>query len=188
MQSIRTLLKGLTLEDLREWAGSKIYNRGKEYVPCVSELSRTEDGTLVAWVSGTDEYATWVRPEGSGDFDHDCTCPYEDWGPCKHAVAVVLAAGAQLKRDEEIPLLDPDDDLYLEAFEDEDHWAEEEDEFDPDQSPVSPPKGRSPQIEAMLAGKTRDELQVLLVEMALDFPEVSRRLHDTARLEGGQVD
>ena len=40
----------------------------------------------------------------------------------------------------------------------------------------------------MLAGKTRDELQALLVELALDFPEVSRRLVDTVRLETGQVD
>ena len=75
MQSIRTMLEGLTLEDLREWAGSKIYNRGKDYVSCVSQLSRTEDGMLVAWVSGSDEYATSVRRNEQGDFDFDCTCP-----------------------------------------------------------------------------------------------------------------
>jgi hypothetical protein len=45
MQAIRTMLKGLTHEDLRDWAGSKIFNRGKDYVSCVSQLSRTEDGT-----------------------------------------------------------------------------------------------------------------------------------------------
>lgn len=188
MKSIRTMLKGLTLEDLRDWAGSKIYNRSKEYVACVSQLSRTEDGTLVAWVSGTDEYATSVRHEGQGAFDYDCTCPYEDWGPCKHVVAVLLAASEQLKRDEDIPVLDPDDDLYLEAFEDDDDWTEEEDDPGVDDSPLRSSKGRSPRIENMLAGKTRDELQALLVELALDFPEVSRRLRDTARLEGGQVD
>jgi len=182
------MLKGVTLEDLREWAGSKIYNRGKEYVPCVSQLSRTGDGTLVAWVSGSDEYATSVRHEGKGDFDYDCTCPY-DWGPCKHAVAVLLAAAAQLKRNEEIPLLDPDDDLYLEAFEDDDDdWVDDEDEFDPDESPADPPKGRSPRIETMLAGKTRDELQTLLVDLALEFPDVARRIRDAAQLETGQID
>lgn len=189
MNSVSNMLKGLTLEDLREWAGSKIYNRGKEYVACVSQLSRTEDGTLVAWVSGTDEYASSVRHEGKGEFDYDCTCPYDDWGPCKHVVAVLLAAAEQLKRNAEIPLLAPDDDLYLEAFdEDDDDWTEDEDDLDVDEAPLNPAKGRSPQIEAMLAGKTRDELQALLVELALDFPEVSRRLRDTARLEGGQVD
>lgn len=185
MQSIKTMLEGLTVEDLREWAGSKIYNRGKEYLPCVSQLSRTEDGTLVAWVSGTDEYATSVRHEGDGEFGYDCTCPY-DWGPCKHVVAVLLAASERLKRKEEIPLLDPADDLYLEAFEEDDDWIED----DPggDDSPARPPQGRSPQLEALLAEKSQDELQALLAELAHDFPEVSRRLRDTARLEDGQID
>lgn len=188
MHSTKKMLEGLTLEDLREWAGSKIYNRGKDYADCVSQLSRTEDGRLVAWVSGTDEYATSVRHEGDGDFAYDCTCPY-DWGPCKHAVAVVLAAAGQLQRNQEIPLLDPDDDLYLEAFDaDDDDWPEEGDDVDPEVASVSSPKGRAPQIEALLAEKNRDELQTLLVELALDFPEVSRRLRDTARLETGQVD
>ena len=186
MQSIKDLLQGLTLEDLREWAGSKIYNRGKEYVPCVSQLSRTEDGTLAAWVSGSDEYATTVRYEGQGEFDYDCSCPYDDWGPCKHAVAVLLAAAGQLRKNEDLPLLDPDDDLYLDAFEeDEDDWLEDDDE---PTTCNALPKGLSPQIEAMLAQKSADELRKLLVDLALDFPEVARRLSDTERLEGGQID
>ena len=116
LNSIKAMLNGLTHEDLREWAGSKIYNRGKEYVKEVSQLSRTEDGTLVAWVSGADEYATSIRQESEGEFGYDCTCPYDYSGPCKHAVAVLLAAAEQLKRGEDIPLLDPEDDLYFEAF------------------------------------------------------------------------
>ena len=184
------MLEGLTIEDLREWAGSKIYNRGKEYMPCVSQLSRTEDGTLVAWVSGTDEYATSVRRDAAGDFAYDCTCPYDHWGPCKHVLAVLLAAAGQLQRNLAIPLLDPQDDLYFEAFDDEggDEWREDAEDIDPDQVPLRMPKGRAPQIEKLLAEKSRDELQTLLVELALDFPEVSRRLRDTARLETGQVD
>ncbi|MDT8445119.1 MAG: SWIM zinc finger family protein, partial [Desulfuromonadales bacterium] len=188
MKSIREMLKGVTLEDLRDWAGSKIYNRGKGYVSNVSQLSRTEDGTLVAWVSGSDEYATSVRHEGKGDFDSDCTCPYDDWGPCKHAVAVLLAAAEQLKQYQDIPLLDPDDDLYLEAFDEDDDWLEEDEDDDREESSSEPPKGRSPQLEKQLADKSRDELQALLIELALDFPEVSRRLRDTIRLETGQVD
>ncbi len=189
MKSIREMLKGLSLEDLREWAGSKIYNRGKEYVSCVSQLSRTEDGTLVAWVSGSDEYATSVKHEGAGDFDSDCTCPYDYWGPCKHAVAVLLAAAEQLKQNRDIPLLDPDDDLYLEAFDEDDDWLEEDGNDDLDEESLAGlSKGRSPQLEKLLADKSRDELQGLLVELALDFPEVSRRLRDRGRLETGQVD
>jgi len=189
MKSIREMLQGLTLEDLREWAGSKIYNRGKDYVSCVSQLSRTEDGTLVAWVSGTDEYATSIRHEGDGDFDSDCTCPYDDWGPCKHAVAVLLAAAEQLKQHKDIPLLDPDDDLYLEAFDEDDDWLEEDEEDAwEDESSDGLSRGRSPRLEKLLADKSRDELQALLIELALDFPEVSRRLRDRGRLESGQVD
>ncbi len=189
MQSIRTMLQGLTLEDLRQWAGSKIYNRGKEYVPCVSQLSRTEDGSLVAWVIGTDEYATSVRREGQGVFDYDCTCPYDYGGPCKHVLAVLLAAAGQLKRGQEIPLLDNDDDLYREAFDEEDSdWLENEEDSDQDEVPVRQPKTRSSQIEKSLAAKSRDELQALLVELAVDFPDVFRRIRDMGRLETGQVD
>jgi uncharacterized Zn finger protein len=147
MQLIRNMLKGLTLEDLREWAGSKIFNRGKEYVDCVSQLSCTEDGTLVAWVSGTDEYATSVRHDGKGGFGYDCTCPYDDWGPCKHVVAVLLAAAEQLKRSQEIPLLDPEDDLYLEMFDDFEEdtdeaflESDEDEDFDLEDSPRKPAK------------------------------------------------
>jgi uncharacterized Zn finger protein len=184
------MLKGLTHEDLREWAGGKIYNRGKDYMASVSQLSHTEDGTLVAWVSGGDEYATSVRRDGKADFDFDCTCPYEDVGPCKHVVAVLLAAAEQLKQHREIPLLDPEDDLYLELFgdrEDAGDWEEDED-LEPDDSPRRPLKGRSPQIESLLAGKSREELQALLVDLALDYPEVARRIRDAGRLETGQVD
>ncbi len=187
MQSLRKMLEGITHEDLRQWAGSKIFNRGKDYVPCVSHLSRTEDGTLVAWVSGTDEYATSVRYEDLDEFDFDCTCPYDDWGPCKHVVAVLLAAAGELKRNREIPLLDPDDDLYLEAFEDDDHdWMEE----DQDQNDACVRLGEktSSEFEKLLREKSRDELQALLIELALDYPEVSRRLRDTAQLESGQID
>jgi len=145
MKLIRTMLKGLTHEDLRDWAGGEIFNRGEEYVDCVSQLSCTGDGTLVAWVSGSDEYATSVRRDEQGDFDFDCTCPYDDVGPCKHVVAVLLATAEQLKRYQEIPLLDPEDDLYLEMFDDleedidgADHESEEDDDLDLEDSPRKP--------------------------------------------------
>lgn len=201
MQSTRTMLKGLTHEDLRQWAGSKIFNRGKDYVACVSELSRTEGGTLAAWVSGTDEYATTVRRDDEGDFEYGCTCPYDGGGPCKHVVAVLLAALEEVKRNREIPLLDPDDDLYLEAFDDlpeDDDWGDDDDDdeddddddedFDADDSPRTRVKGQAQQIESILAAKSRDELQTLLVSLAVDFPEVNRRICEAAQLETGQVD
>ncbi len=149
MQSIRKMPAGVTHEDLRQWAGRKIFNRGKDYVPCVSQLSRTEKDML-------------------------------------------LAAAGELKKKKAIPLLDPNDDLYLEAFEENDHdWLDEEEEEE-DQAPedacVRLTKKTSSELEKLLSEKSRDELQTSLSELALDYPEVSRRLRDTARLETGQID
>ena len=68
VKSINTVLRRLTFDDLHDWAGEKILNRGKGYVKRVGQLSRTEDNTLVAWVTGGERYATSVRTDGAGDF------------------------------------------------------------------------------------------------------------------------
>ena len=97
-------MRQLTLDDLHDWVGETILNRGKGYVKRVDQLSRAQDNTLFAWVTGSERYATSVRVGEAGDFEHVYSCPY-DWGPCKHAVAVVLAATECFKREETIPLL-----------------------------------------------------------------------------------
>jgi uncharacterized Zn finger protein len=80
----------LTWDDLEQWVGGKILARGQRYQGQgrVSELAATSDGGLVAWVSGTEEYATKVVMEEEGRPDSVCTCPYAI--NCKHGVAVVL--------------------------------------------------------------------------------------------------
>lgn len=188
MKTVETILPGLTHTELREWAGDRIYNRGRSYVSRVSQLSRCEDGSLAAWVSGSDEYATTVRRDGEGDFDYDCSCPYDD-GPCKHAVAVLLAAVEALKAKREIPLLDPFDDLALELFGDPED-DEEPDGDEPEPDAVNADGDRSPRsrIESLLSGKSREELLALLVDLASDFPDVARRISDASRLEAGKVD
>ena len=108
MAAIDTILRKTTLGDLRDWAGEAVLNRGKGYVERVEQLSRTQDNALVAWVTGGDEYATLARVLGHGSFEHTCTCPYS-MGPCKHAVAVILAAAQHIKRKQEIPLLDEEE-------------------------------------------------------------------------------
>ena len=124
------------------------------------QLSRTEDNTLAAWVSSSERYATSIRIDESGDFEYFCTCPYS-WGPCKHTVAVILAAAEQVKRKESIPLLDENDDLY-EAFygdpEENDEWLD--DDWDDDDSIHPPPQHTKTQakIEKILGDKSRDEL------------------------------
>jgi uncharacterized Zn finger protein len=57
-RSIETILRKLDFDDLLHWAGEKIGNRGKSYVKHVDQLARTEDNALVAWVTGTERYAT----------------------------------------------------------------------------------------------------------------------------------
>lgn len=192
MKSLKKMLQGITHEDLREWAGSKIYQRGKEYVPCVSQLSQTADGALTAWVDGTDDYATWVRGDDKDKFAFHCTCPYDDWGPCKHVVAVLLAAAEQIGKNREIPLLAPEDALYLEAFadsdEDEEEDWDEDDDFDEDVAPPRSRKKPSAQVETMLADKSREELLALLLDLAADFPEVGRKIREAGQLATGRVD
>lgn len=98
MKTIENNLKKLTFDDLREWAGEKIVERGRGYLRSVNTLSSTQDGGLAAWVSGSQRYATSVRFGACGELTSFCTCPYDWGGPCKHAVAVVVAAAEQVKQ------------------------------------------------------------------------------------------
>jgi uncharacterized Zn finger protein len=97
--------KNLSWADLREWAGSKILSRGKDYQKSgqVEDLALTPDDALIAWVLGTHRYATLVGVQ-KGELVSDCNCPYDD--TCKHAVAVVLAGLDFLKK--KLPFVEPD--------------------------------------------------------------------------------
>lgn len=187
METIHAVLRKLTLEDLREWAGSKILSRGQSYLMNVKGLSYLEDGTLAAWVSGSDLYTTSVCLSTDGDFDYSCTCPY-DWGPCKHAVAVVLAAAKQLKQKKEIPLLNHNDDLYQALFDDTD---EDDTDDDEDTEPASelPTKGTpgSTGLHRILDGMGKDELIRVIKEAAASYPEIKRDLLESKQLADGKV-
>jgi len=69
VKTLNTHLRKLTYDDLHDWAGETILNRGKGYLKRVDQLSRTQDNTLVAWVTGSERYATSVRIDDNGDFD-----------------------------------------------------------------------------------------------------------------------
>jgi uncharacterized Zn finger protein len=181
MEKIKALLSNLTTNDLKEWAGAKIFNRGKSYIANVSGLSRTGDGALAAWVSGSDAYATTVGLDPDGDLEYLCTCPY-DGGPCKHAVAVLLAAAEQVKGNREIPLLDEDDDLYLELFDatDDDDYEGDDDWQIEDEEPELPRKGAGATKRwSIKAGKileklSQEELVEMLIDLAGRYPEIER--------------
>ena len=180
MQSTETMLAGLDSQELVAWADATIYARAKSYVDSVSELSRTEDGWLVARGSGSREYVTMVRRIGEGEFDQACTCPYDHGGPCKHVVAVLLAALVRVKRHEEIPVLQPDDELYLELADYLDGKSDDDGRCDESGEPTA--------VEAMLAGKSREELLEIVASLVREFPGAARWLGEREQLATGKID
>lgn len=191
MKSINTILKKLTFDDLQDWAGEKVLNRGKGYVKRIDRLSRIEDNTLAAWVTGGERYATSVRIGDTDDFEYFCTCPYS-WGPCKHAVAVILAAAEHIKRKEMIPVLDEDHDLHEALFggsQEEDEWID--DEWEDDNAAHSPTPRRTKvqaKVGKILENKSREELLDLLINLSGQFPDVRQHIAEKEQLASGQVD
>src|ERR1039457_1020011 len=192
MKKISAVLRNLALDDLREGAGAKILNRGKSYVRNVKGLSRTEDGTLAAWVSGSEEYATSVHLDSDGDFDYFCTCPY-DWGPCKHTVSVVLAAAEHVKQKKTIPLLAENDDLFQALFDDsnddygdDDEWGEE---YEDSEFIAAPATGMGKaRLRKIFEGMDNEELVALLMDLSGRYPEIERGMLEKEQLATGRVD
>lgn len=80
---------------LRELAGGKAYARGEDYHQNgnVAILS-IEPKRVLAQVSGTEDYRTELTGRGK-HIGGSCSCrAFEDWGFCKHMVAVALTANA----------------------------------------------------------------------------------------------
>jgi hypothetical protein len=83
----------LDVNALRELAGEKVFARGEAYHRDgrVTILS-LEPGRALAQVEGTEDYRAALTWTG-GRIGGECSCPaFEDWGVCKHMVAVALAA------------------------------------------------------------------------------------------------
>ena len=191
MKSINTILRKLTFDDLRDWAGETILNRGNSYVKRVDQLSRTEDNTLAAWVTGGEQYATSVRVDKAGHFEYFCTCPYS-WGPCKHTVAVIQAAVGYVKRKETIPLLDEANNLHEALYgdmEENDEWLDEEweDDYSVDNSAPRYTKAQA-KVGKILEDKSREELLNLLINLSGRFPDVRKHIVEKEQLASGQVD
>lgn len=173
----------LTWDDLNEWAGSKIVSRGRAYQQrgCVSELAQTEAGALVAWVDGSDRYATRVDMLDDGALDSICTCPYEL--SCKHGVAVLLEYLERVKNDRRVPRAAGDDDrlqLLENAGED---WADKTGE---NEMALSHHAGK--EIDFFLKGKTREQLVELIRELAWQFPVIAQDLSDRQQIISGNTE
>lgn len=171
--------EALTWNDLTDWAGSKIVSRGKNYQRngYVKDLARTPDGNLVAWVDGTERYATRVFFEDD-ELESICSCPY--WDTCKHAVAVVIEYLKRVENNRCVPKAKKGDDR-LELLEDENL----DDEPNDDENAMS--EDMRQDIDGFLKNKTKAQLIDLIHELTEQYPEMARDLSDRKQLVSGNT-
>ena len=182
--------EGLTWNDLTAWAGNKIVSRGKNYQRSgyVKDLAHTPDGSLVAWVDGTERYATQVFFEDD-ELESDCTCPY--WDTCKHAVAVIVDYLEKLKKKVEIPKATQKDRRVklLKEFFDDEAGIDEDDDFD-DFEDVDYQKHKEVDnrfLDPFLKKHTKAQLVDLIKELAGRYPLVMAHLRNQNNLSKGDV-
>lgn len=167
----------LTWNDIEAWADGKIVSRGKNYQRQgrVSDLAVTADGSLIAWVDGSERYATRVVMDEDGLPDSICTCPYAS--DCKHAVAVVIEYLDRVENNRSVPQAKQDDErlkLLADEGRDDDENAMSED--------------LRQDIDGFLKGKTKAQLIDLIHDLAGQYPEMARDLADRKQLISGNIE
>jgi uncharacterized Zn finger protein len=199
----------LTWDDLEAWACVRSVERGRSYQRSgrVQDLARTEDGGLLAWVRGTQRYATVVERAKDGEDTSElasrCTCPVGH--RCKHAVAVVVAYLDALQHGHDVPVAagsdrrlrllageERDEETGAELAEEEDEEAEEEWPGSARRSRAARPAraqaaGRSDQVRTYLEGLPPAELVTYLLNLAAQYPEVGRELQTRSALATGEA-
>lgn len=170
----------LTWNDIEAWASGEIASRGKNYQQQgrVADLAVTDDGSLIAWVDGSERYATRVVMDEDGLPDSICTCPYER--DCKHGVAVVIEYLKRVENNRSVPKANQDDDrlkLLADEYRDEPNDAENGMSEDLRQD-----------IDAFLQGKTKAQIIDLIHDLAGQYPEMARELSDRKQLISGNTE
>lgn len=168
----------LTWNDIEAWAGVKIVSRGQNYQRqgCVSDLAVTDDGSLIAWVDGSERYATKVVMDEDGLPGSTCTCPYER--DCKHGVAVVMEYLKRVENNRGVPQAKQDDQrLKLLDRDGEPHDDENVMSEDIRQD-----------IDVFLKGKTKAQLIDLIHDLAGQYPEMARDLSDRKQVISGNIE
>lgn len=184
----------LDLATLESWTGAKTISKGREYQRKgrVTSLACSHDGSLVAWVTGSEQYATIVTNKNG--LDSACTCPVRQ--SCKHAVAVVLEYFAFREKAVPVPSLAPDDprialldDLFPDAFpgenkDVEDNRLQMSRSHHPDPDPCGIKRPHSP-LRHYLDTMKKKELLDLMEELMEQFPEVGQEISDRRSLAEG---
>jgi uncharacterized Zn finger protein len=205
----------LSWDDLTEWAGSRSVDRGRAYQKQrrVHDLAISEDGWLLATVTGGSRYAVTVwyepSPKRRGVICSRCTCPVGA-SSCKHAVAVVAEYLQRLSGGEKTPTANQNDDRW-ELLADETGDADkgdaddleldvdsEDDEVDEEfyvrrhrHQVVSEKKARKAtdeKIRRHIEAKNREELVALVWSLTERFPELREEFNDRIALGEGNVD
>jgi uncharacterized Zn finger protein len=183
--------KKLTWSDIQTWTGGTITSRGQSYQRsrAVRDLALTPDGGLVAWVQGTERYATRVDIKDE-ELASDCTCPYD--GSCKHAVAVVLDYLEKLKQNLKVSTVSENDERLLllsgEMDDDLEDAFDSENDYDPEETrseiTVSPRREKtgSVSLHAYLEKQGKDQLITMLETIAERYPSAKVFLFDISSL------
>ncbi|MEW6348329.1 MAG: SWIM zinc finger family protein [Thermodesulfobacteriota bacterium] len=206
----------LTWDDLNSWAGSTILSRGRSYQNEVGDLRVTKDGTILAWVQGTDRYATMATMNASGMLSATCSCPY--YGvPCKHAVALVLAYLDAVKHRRQVPEASDDDrrlrmlrrgdeDLFSDDDDEEeggyydddgdDDGDDEDSEYDDDPEEPMPVKAYARRtkkgqgtdvVTERLERMSKNQLVEFVLDLIGQYPEIRGRIEEEEALKDGRV-
>lgn len=203
----------LSWDDLAEWAGSRSVDRGRTYQKQgrVHDLAISEDGWLLATVTGGARYAVTVWHESTakkaGAIYSRCTCPVGSSG-CKHAVAVVAEYLERLSASEDTPVANQDDDRWeLLADETGDESEDEADNLDrytgddegeqvyyvhrhrhPEASGRKTLETSNEKIRKHIEAKSHDELVELVWTLTERFSELREEFRDRIALGEGKVD
>jgi uncharacterized Zn finger protein len=166
----------LTWKDIETWAGGTTVSRGKNYQRQgrIADLAVTDDGGLIAWVKGSELYATQVVIDEDGLPDSICTCPYER--DCKHGVAVVLEYLKQIENNCRVTKAKQDDErliLFAGGSRDDDEGLVPED--------------IRQDIDDFLQGKTKAQLINLIHDLAGQYPEMAREIADRKQVISGNT-
>jgi uncharacterized Zn finger protein len=167
----------LIWKDIETWAGRTIVSRGRNYQRQgrVADLAVTDGGGLIAWVKGSERYATKVVMDEKGLLESTCTCPYER--DCKHGVAVVLEYLKQIENNCRVPKAKQDDKrLILLA----------DGGRDDDEDLVSEDIRRN--IGGFLQGKTKAQLIDLIHDLASQYPMMAREIADRKQVISGNTE
>lgn len=102
----KRLLGLLTYDNIKASVDSKTFSRGQDYVTRVYDLAWSPKGELIAWVTGTQKYATKVYLH-KDELYSVCNCPVGS--DCKHGVAIALVTRDKIKTGAPIQEMEPTD-------------------------------------------------------------------------------